>query len=106
MPEMYAFNTSACGLFPKNKEIIKKFRESEDSRYIYENELDKACFQCDMDYGCFKSVTRRSASDKILRDKTFNTAKNPKYDGYQEGLTSMVDKTFGKTSADGAVKNK
>ena len=58
-----------------------------------------------MDYGCFKSVTRRSASDKILGDETFNTAKNSKCDGYQEGLASMVDKTFGKNTADGAVKN-
>ena len=89
----------------KKKEIIRKFRERENSRYIYENQLDKACFQCDMDYRCFKSVTRRSASDKILGDETFNTAKNSKCDGYQEGLASMVDKTFGKNTADGAVKN-
>ena len=81
-------------IYKKNKEGIKKFKETEDSRYIYQNELDKACFQHDMTYGDFKELTRRTASDKILRDKTFNIAKNPKYDGYQGGLASMVSKFF------------
>ena len=81
-------------IYKKNKEGIKKFKETEDSRYIYQNELDKACFQHDMTYGDFKELTRRTASDKILRDKTFNIAKNPKYDGYQGGLASMVSKCF------------
>ena len=40
---------SACGPFTKNKERIQKFKETEESRYIYQNELDKACFQHDMD---------------------------------------------------------
>ena len=40
--------------------------------------------------GDFKDLTRRTASDKILRDKAFNIAKNPKYDGHQRGLDSMV----------------
>ena len=42
---------SACVLFIKNKERIQKFKETGDSRYIYENELDKTCFQHDMAYG-------------------------------------------------------
>ena len=42
-----------------------------------------------MTYGDFKDIARRTASDKILRDKAFNIAKNPKYDGYQRGLASM-----------------
>ena len=49
-----------------------------------------ACFQHDMAYGDFKDIARRTASDKVLRDKAFNIAKNPKYDGYQRGLASMV----------------
>ena len=49
-----------------------------------------------MAYGDFKDLKRRTASDKILRDKAFNIAKNPKYDGYQRGLTSMVFKFFDK----------
>ena len=56
----------------------KKINETGDSRYLYQKELDKACFQHDMSYGVFKDLTRRAASDKILRDKAFNISKNPK----------------------------
>ena len=49
-----------------------------------------------MAYVDFKDLTRRTASDKILRDKAFNIAKNPKYDGYQHGLASMVCRFFDK----------
>ena len=51
-----------------------------------------------MAYGDFKDLKRRTASDKILRDKAFNIAKNPKYDGCQRGLASMVYKFFDKKS--------
>ena len=56
-----------------------------------------------MAYGDFKDLKRRAASDKILRDKAFNIAKNTKYDGYQRGLASMVYKCFDKKSAGGGV---
>ena len=72
----------------KNKERIQKFKETRDSRYIYQNELDKSCLQHDIAYGDFVDLTRRTASDKILRDKAFNIAKSPKDDGYQRGLAS------------------
>ena len=49
-----------------------------------------------MAYRDFKALTRRTASDKILRDKAFNITKNPKYDGYERGLASMVYKCFDK----------
>ena len=72
MSEMHlrqpGFTYSAWGQFTKSKERIQKFKETGDSRYIYQNELDKACFQHDMVYGDFKDLTRRTASDKILRD--------------------------------------
>ena len=58
-----------------------------------------------MAYGDFKDLKRRTASDKILRDKAFNIAKNPKYDGYQRGLASMVYKFFDKNSASLADKS-
>ena len=90
------FTYSACGPFTKNKERIQKFKETGDSRYIYQNELDKACFQYRMAYGDFKDVTRRAASNKILRDKVSIIAKNPKYDGYQCGLALMAYKYFDK----------
>ena len=95
---------SVCGSFSKGKERIQKFKETGDSRLIYQNELDKACFQHGMTYGDFKILTRRTASDKTLSDKAFNIAKNPKYDEYQPGLTSMVYKYFDKKSGSG-IKN-
>ena len=90
MPEMHlkqpGFTYSACGPFTKNKERIQKFKETGDTNYIYKNELDKSCFQHDVAYGNFKDLKRRTASDKVLRHKAFDIAKNPKYDGYQLGL--------------------
>ena len=47
------FTYSACGLFTKNKEIIQKFKETGNSQYIYQHQLDKSCFQLDMAYGDF-----------------------------------------------------
>ena len=58
-----------------------------------------------MVYGDFKELTRRTTSDKILRDKAFNIASNPKYDGYQRGLASMLQ-FVGKKTSGGAIKNK
>ena len=56
-----------------------------------------------MAYGDFKDLIRRTASDKILRNKAFNISKNPKYDGYQRGLASTVYKFFDKKSAGGVL---
>ena len=67
------------------------------------NELHKAYFQHDMAYGDFEDLKRRTASDKILRNKVFNIAKNPKYDGYERGLASMVYKLFDKKSTGSGV---
>ena len=74
----------------KKREVIWKLKETRASRYIYQIQLDKACFEHDMVYRDFKDLTGRTASDKVLRDKVFNIAKNPKYDGYQRGFSSMV----------------
>ena len=87
----------------KSKERIRKFKETGDSRYIYQKELDRACFQHGMAYGDFKDLTKRTTSDKILCDKAFNIAKNPKYDGYKRGLASMVYKFFDKKSGGAAI---
>ena len=62
---------------------MKRFKETEDSRYIYQNELVKTFFQQDMAYEDFKDLNRTTATDHVLRDKAFNLAKNPKYDGYK-----------------------
>ena len=52
-----------------------------------------------MAYGDLKDIGRRTASDKVLKYKAFNIAKNPKYNGYQRGLASLVYKFFDKKSA-------
>ena len=87
MSEMHlrqtGFTHSACGPFTKNKERITKFKETRDSWYIYQNELNKSCFQHDTAYGDFKDLNRRAAADKVLRDKALrdkvlrDTAINP-----------------------------
>ena len=90
------FTYSACCPSTKNKERMKKFKETGHSRYTYQNELGKACFQHDMTYGDFKDLDRRTAADKILWNKAFNIAKNSNYNGYQCGLASMVYNFFDK----------
>ena len=87
----------------KNKEKIQKFEETGDTNYIYKNVLDKACFQHDMAYGDLKDLARRTASDKILRDKVFDIAKNHKYNGYQRGFAFMVYKLLDKKSEGSGV---
>ena len=82
MSEMHlkqpGFTYTAFGPFTENKERVQKSKATGDSRYIYQSELDKACFQHDMTYGDFKDLSRRTASDKILRDEAFNISKKCK----------------------------
>ena len=124
MPEIHLrqpqFTYSACGPFTKHKQRIQKFKETGDTNYIYIyiymyiyiyiymyvciyiyiyiyiyiNELDKACFVHDAAYSDSKDLTKRTVADKILKNKAFDIAKDPKYDGYQRGLASMVYKLF------------
>ena len=98
------FTYRACGPFSKSKGRIPKFKEAGDLRNIYQNELHKACFQHDMAYGDFKDLTRGIA-DKILRDKAFSIAKNPKYDGYENGLVSMIYNFFDEKSSGSDIEN-
>ena len=97
MPEMHItqpdFNYSACGPFTKNKERIVKFMQTGNTDFINKNEQDKACFQ-HMVYGKSKDLAKRTQLDKVLRDKAFKIASDPKHDGYQWGLALMVYKFF------------
>ena len=61
--------------FNKNKELIQKFKETGDLKFNYQNELDNACFQLDMAYGDFRDIPRRTITDEILHNKTFNIKK-------------------------------
>ena len=108
MPEMHLrqprFVYSACGPFTRHKERIKEFKRIGDTLYIYRNELDKACFQHDSAYADHKDLINRTEAEKVLRDKAYDIASNPKYDGYQRGLASMVYKFFDKKSTGSGFK--
>ena len=107
MPEMHlkqpGFTYSACFPFTKNKERVENFMQTGNTDFIYKNELDKAYFQHDMAYSKSKDLAKRTQSDKVLRDKAFKIASDPKYDGYQRGLASMVYKFFDKKSSGSCV---
>ena len=64
MPEIHlkqpGFTYIACGPFPKNKERLEKFMQTGNTNFIYENELEKACFQHDMDYDKSKDLIKRT----------------------------------------------
>ena len=77
------FTYSARAPFTKNKGKIDKFMTTGNTDFIYKNELDKACFQHDMAYGKSKDLVERTQSNKVLRDKAFKIASDPKYDDYQ-----------------------
>ena len=76
-----------------------------NTEFVYRNHLDKASFQQDMAYGELKDLAGRTQSDKVLKDKALEIASNPKYDGYQTGLASMVYKFFDKKSAGSGVNS-
>ena len=109
MPEMHlkqpGVTYSACGPLTKNKERIEKFMQTGNTDFIYKNELDKACFQHDIAHGKSKDLAERTQSDKVLRDKAFKIASNPKYDGYQRELASMVYNFFDKKSSGSSIAN-
>ena len=90
------FTFNAGGSFTKKKEKIKKFMQTGNTDFIYKIELDKASFEDDMGYGKLKILAKRTQSNKVLREKAFKIASDPKYDGYQKGLASIVYKFFDK----------
>ena len=108
MPEMHLkkpqFVYIACEPFTRHKERIKKFKQTGDTRYIYRNELDKACFQNDSTYADHKDLINRTEADTVLREKAYDIASNPEYDGYQRGLASTVYKFFDKKSIGSRIK--
>ena len=97
-PEMHLrqprFVYSACGPFTRHKERIKEFKRTGDTRLLYRNELDKACFKHDAAYTKYKDVENRLISAQKLKNSACDIASNPKYDGYQRGLASMAYKFF------------
>ena len=72
------FTCSTCGPFPRNRESFQKFMQTWDIGYIYQNYLDKACFQQYMGDVSYKDLVKRTKSDKVLRDETFKIASDSK----------------------------
>ena len=100
MPELHlkqsGFTYSACRPFTKHREKVQKFKETSNLKHLYRNELDKACFAYDAVCSESKDLTKKTISDKILKDRAHEIAKNYGYDGYQRALASMVYKFFDK----------
>ena len=103
MPELHLWDPrvkkySACGPFTKHEQRINQFMKDGRLSHIYKNELDKACFQHDMPYNKYKGLKGRTQSDIVLKNKSYKIAGNPKFDGFQRALASMVWKFFDKRS--------
>ena len=96
MPEMHlkqpGFTYSACSPFTKIKERIEKFMQTGNTNFLKKNELDKACFQHDMAFDKSKDLVKITKSDKVLRDKAFKIASDPKSDGCQRVVYNFFDK--------------
>ena len=96
MPELHlkqpGFTYSASGPFTKHRERIQKFRDTGNLRHLFRNELDKACFSHAVTYSNNKDLAKRTISDKILKERAYEIARNRKYDGYQRRLVRMAYK--------------
>ena len=109
MPEIHLVDPivkkySASGPFTKHTQRIQDFLNTGELSYIYKNDLDKACFQHDMAYNKFKDLEKRTQSDIVLKNEAFKIASNPKYNGYERGLASMVYMFFNSRSKESALK--
>ena len=110
MPELHLLNSivkkySACGPFTKQTKRIQYFLNTGKLNYVYKNDLHKGCFQHDMAYNKYKDLEKRAQSGKVLKDKAFKIASNPRCNGYERGLASMVYKFFDKKSKWGGLEN-
>ena len=109
MPELHlvdpiAKKYNACGPFTKHTQRIQDFLNTGKLSYIYKNDLDKDCFQHDMTYNKFKDLEKGTQSDKVLKNKAFKIASNPKYNSYERSLDSLVYKFFDKKSKGSGLK--
>ena len=68
--------------------------------HILKNRLDAACFQYDSAYAKYKDRANRKQSDIALKNKAIKIATDPRFNGYQRGLASMVYKFFNKKLKD------
>ena len=99
------FTHSACGPFTKHRERIQKSRKTGNLRHLYRNELDEVCFVHDAAYSDSNDLAKRIISDKTLRDRAYEIARNRNCDGYQRALARMVYKFFDKKTGSGTSVN-
>ena len=92
---------SACEPFAKHRERIRKYKGTANLKHLYRNELDKSYFTDDATYSDNKDLAKRTISDKILKNRAYEIARNCNYDGYQKALASMVYKRFDKKTVSG-----
>ena len=85
MPELNLkqprFTCSACGPSSKYCVRIQKFKETWNLKHLYRNQLDKAWFANDAAHSESKDLAKRTISDKILKDRAYEIARNRGYDG-------------------------
>ena len=105
MPELHLkqpeFTYSACRSFTKHRERIQKYRETDDLKHLYRNELGKACFAHDLAYSYSKYLAKRTISNNILKNRVYEIARNCGYDRHQRALVSMICKIFDKKNRNG-----
>ena len=99
MPEMHLWDPkikkySACGPFTTHRQGINEFMKDGRLSHIAKNRLDAACFQHDTAYNKHKGLKNRTQSDVVLKNKAYKIAVDPKYNGYERALASMVWKFF------------
>ena len=94
MPQLHSYQTeftySVSRPFPKHRGKIQEFRERGNSKHLYRYELDKSCFAHDRAYFESKDLAKKIISVKILKDRTYEPARNHKNDGYRRALVSIV----------------
>ena len=109
MPELHlkqpGFTYRACGLFTKYCARIQRFRKTGNLKHLFKNELDKNCFPHDAAYSDNKDLTKRTISDKILKDRAHEIVRNLECHGNQRALASMVYKIFDKKTRSGVSVN-
>ena len=109
MPELHLkqpeFTYRACGPFTKHLGRIEKFRETGNLKHLCRNELDKACFPHNAAYSDSSNLAKRSISDKILKDRPYEIARNCRYVVYQRVLAIMIYKFFEKKTGSGMSVN-
>ena len=103
MPKLHIWDPrvkkySTCDPFTKHKQRINQFMKDGRLSHLYKIESDKACFQHDSAYNKYKNLKNRTQSDIVLKNKAYKIAADPKVDGFQRALASMVWKFFNERS--------